>query len=160
MYLIIRKHLTSSIAGNDFWGNFYKFTELNLTNDQLSKLVDFYSAADYYKLKLVEHYTTADGFHYKYIVSPTTNEVFNYSGTAKINYLKQYARSIPEYTDFVQKKETWFAEMGWVSLEERIVEVDLNYDEETFTWGPLPTTFEEINALYEAGVPSSSLLGN
>lgn len=157
--IVIKKITLSEFAGPSFWGNFNLFLTLNLTDQQLLKLTDFYSALEFYRLKITNQLSFVDGHGHKFISHPESLTAYTYYGVIDTSIIDKVIESGPEYQEFVEKRNDFFNELGWTLYESKIIEIDSNFDEATQDYTNLPNTISEIEKLYNSASLLDTVLG-
>ena len=161
IHVVLFKHNLSSFANGQYFGNFNKMIELPLDDEQVNKLINFYLAIDDYRAYAIDVLSRADGFGFKFFPSPgeaTTGLAI--MGVISLSDLTNIVRSGPEYENFLAKRADVWAMMGWTAQEERITVIETTFNPDTLEFSNLPTTYEELETLYNNAESLQSFLAN
>jgi hypothetical protein len=162
MNIFIKKVNLSNFADNRYWGNFGKLTELPLSNEQLLKLIDFYQAIEAYREYSRLYLTLAnDGFTFRFFNSSnSTLEGYMMYGLVDSTNYKKIITAGEVYADYVIKRDTVFADLGWTIVDERVSVIDSQFADVDVNWTNIPNTALEVEALYNSGTEVSQFLGD
>jgi hypothetical protein len=159
IHLVIRKYTLSQFANTKYWGKFNLLTELPLADDQFLKLINFYSAAEDYRSRILGAMTPLDGYGFIFASTSDSLEVYNHYGVLNPVSISEMLKSGLEYDHYISCRDALFAELGWVPLEERIKTIETSFDETNLEFTNIPTTYQEMDSLYNTAENLDSFLG-
>jgi hypothetical protein len=158
IHVAIFKHNFSEFANGEYFGNFQRMIELPLTDEQVTKLINFYLAIDDFRSRVVDTLSRADAFSHKFFTSADQSTGISILGVVKLSDLTDVIRTGTEYTNFVNTRDAVWDTMGWTKEEERIVVIETTFNPDTLEFSNIPTTFDELEVLYNSAESLNSFL--
>jgi hypothetical protein len=147
--IFVKKVNLNAFADNRYWGSFDKFIDLSLNDDQFLKLLNFYQSVTDYRNYIQSYLTPSDGTAYKFVSSESNPFVGYYIfGLAGLEHIPAI-RDNDYYRAYIEKRDELFTEIGWVQEEEKMFEINSDYDDINLTWSNIPSDFDTVANLYQ-----------
>jgi hypothetical protein len=160
IYAVIKKYTLSEFAGTTYWGQFNLLTELQLSDEQFLKLINFYSTMDSYRSRVIDIMSFSDGHGYKFVSGSDSLTVYSYFALIDPATTLPIIRSGEDYDNFVTARDILFAELGWMSYDEHVATIAVTFNKETNQFVGIPDTYADISQLYQTSPSLETFLGN
>lgn len=159
--LFIKKVELKELSDQQYWGSFERLFELSQTEDQYFyfKLLEFFQSIVEYKAFIEENFPSREGTSKVIPPVPNSKEVF-YIFVLRDKSYYPVARGADPFLIYAAKRDALFESLGWIQKEEKVLDFDLEFNEEKFEWIGVPTDYNELNKLYNSAVTVSEYLGS
>lgn len=153
LHIFIKKVNLTNFADGRYWGNFERLFEISFNDEQFLKLVEFFQTASDYRSYVQDHLTQSDGLSFQFYTNPNNPLVaFYIFGLVDKNDLNSILRNNDIANTYFEKRDSLFAELGWQQHEERATAINASFNDDTISWSGIPSTFNEVEALYNSAV--------
>lgn len=162
--LIIRKINLSEFANADYFVNMNQLVSLPLQDQQIEDLVKFMIAANDVKAAYRTMYqddtewTATTAFGPIQIIGANSLEGYALFGSSDLSKVKILFNS-NVYKEYLEARSSIFSFLGWSAEPDKVIEIEANYDEVTFTWD-VSFSNSYITSRLDQALDLQTVLGN